>query len=252
MKRHQNLHYLLAAWLLLACLTLTACSVPDASTVLRKAEQTKISSFKLQVDDHYYNHKGQPVEFSGTIRYQKKPFVMWTDLKQTGDQHVKMWVTNRYAYLNLYKDQHQAWYKAKASQYVNIGQFQQVVSKLDTLPLSAKSRKLFKVARNGKAGYVLTYSGKSKALWRDLNQSHALAPVSGNNSVTKSDHLTKLDMTIAVNQHYQLTGFKLTARYQAAGKTGSTKVAMSTVNQTRLAIPKSVLENSVDITKANK
>ena len=84
MKCRQNLHYLLAGFLLLACLTLAACSTPDSSTILRKAEKTKISNFQLQVDDHYYDKTGRRLR--STARSAAEAAFRYINLTQTGDR----------------------------------------------------------------------------------------------------------------------------------------------------------------------
>ncbi len=128
--------------LALASLFLTACAKPSPQSLVKKAQQSKIANFQLKTDEHYYTGN-KPVRFYGQINYQRSPFVMQADLTQSGDQNVKMWVGQRYAYVKYYKDQQEAWYKAKLNQFTTISHFQQLVKDMDTLTLSQKSAKLF-------------------------------------------------------------------------------------------------------------
>ncbi|MHC6159210.1 hypothetical protein ACYULR_03995 [Lactobacillus delbrueckii subsp. lactis] len=137
--------------LALASLFLTACAKPSPQSLVKKAQQSKIANFQLKIDEHYYT-ENKPVRFYGQINYQRSPFVMQADLTQSGDQNVKMWVGQRYAYVKYYKDQQEAWYKAKLSQFTTISHFQQLVKDMDTLTLSQKSAKFFPSAGQKMAG----------------------------------------------------------------------------------------------------
>ncbi|WP_201331188.1 hypothetical protein, partial [Lactobacillus nasalidis] len=169
---------LLPLFLALACLALTACAKqnPSPQSLLKKAQQSKINNFQLKINEHYYADS-QPVHFYGQVGYQRSPFVMKTNLTQSGDQNVRMWVGQRYAYVRYYKGKQAAWYKAKLSQFTTIAHFQQVVKDMDTLTLSQKSAKLFTVSKTS-AGYRLKYTGSSRRLWREITKLNGLATLS--------------------------------------------------------------------------
>lgn len=241
--------YLLAL-LALVSLFLAACAKPSPQSLVKKAQQSKIANFQLKIDEHYYEN-AKPVHFYGQINYQRSPFVMQTDLTQSGDQNVKMWVGQRYAYVKYYKDQQEAWYKAKLSQFTTISHFQQLVKDMDTLTLSKKSAKLFTVIQ-AKNGWRLSYTGRSQRLWQEITENNGLATLS-NDSQMATAKLQQIKMTIDFNQKKQLTGLVIYAKYKIKGQTSSTKLSMLKVNQQKkLAIPKTVIKNSVDVSKLNK
>ncbi|MGM9906415.1 hypothetical protein [Lactobacillus sp.] len=240
----------LLALLTLVSIFLAACSKPSPQSLIKKAQQSKISNFQLKVDERYYEN-AKPVRFYGQINYQRSPFVMQTDLTQSGDQNVKMWVGQRYAYVKFYKGQQAAWYKAKLSQFTTISHFQQVVKDMDTLTLSQKSAKLFTVSQ-AKSGWRLSYTGKSQRLWKEITETNGLASLSNDSQMAKAK-LQQIKMTIDLNQKKQLTGLAIYAKYKVKGQTSSTKLSMLKVNQQKkLAIPKTVSKNSVDVSKLNK
>lgn len=241
--------YLLAL-LALVSLFLAACAKPSPQSLVKKAQQSKIANFQLKIDEHYYEN-AKPVHFYGQINYQRSPFVMQTDLTQSGDQNVKMWVGQRYAYVKYYKDQQEAWYKAKLSQFTTISHFQQLVKDMDTLTLSQKSAKLFTVSQ-AKNGWQLSYTGRSQRLWQEITENNGLATLS-NDSQMAAAKLQQIKMTIDFSQKKQLTGLAIYAKYKIKGQTSSTKLSMLKVNQQKkLAIPKTVIKNSVDVSKLNK
>jgi hypothetical protein len=241
--------YLLAL-LALVSLFLAACAKPSPQSLIKKAHQSKIANFQLKIDEHYYEN-AKPVHFYGQINYQRSPFVMQTDLTQSGDQNVKMWVGQHYAYVKYYKDQQEAWYKAKLSQFTTISHFQQLVKDMDTLTLSQKSAKLFTVSQ-AKNGWRLSYTGRSQRLWQEITENNGLATLS-NDSQMAAAKLQQIKMTIDFSQKKQLTGLVIYAKYKIKGQTSSTKLSMLKVNQQKkLAIPKTVIKNSVDVSKLNK
>lgn len=241
--------YLLAL-LALVSLFLAACAKPSPQSLVKKAQQSKIANFQLKIDEHYYEN-AKPVHFYGQINYQRSPFVMQTDLTQSGDQNVKMWVGQRYAYVKYYKDQQEAWYKAKLSQFTTISHFQQLVKDMDTLTLSQKSAKLFTVSQ-AKNGWRLSYTGRSQRLWQEITETNGLATLS-NDSQMAAAKLQQIKMTIDLNKQKQLTGLAIYAKYKIKGQTSSTKLSMLKVNQQKKqAIPKTVIKNSVDVSKLNK
>ncbi|APG70811.1 hypothetical protein LD731_01035 [Lactobacillus delbrueckii subsp. delbrueckii] len=236
--------------LALASLFLTACAKPSPQSLVKKAQQSKIANFQLKIDEHYYTGN-KPVRFYGQINYQRSPFVMQADLTQSGDQNVKMWVGQRYAYVKYYKDQQEAWYKAKLSQFTTISHFQQLVKDMDTLTLSQKSAKLFSVSRT-KNGWRLSYTGKSQRLWQEITETNGLASLSSDSQMAKAK-LQQIKMTIDFSQKKQLTGLAIYAKYKVKGQTSSTMLSMLKVNQQKkLAIPKTVSKNSVDVSRLNK
>ena len=206
--------------LALASLFLTACAKPSPQSLVKKAQQSKIANFQLKTDEHYYTGN-KPVRFYGQINYQRSPFVMQADLTQSGDQNVKMWVGQRYAYVKY------------------------------TLTLSQKSAKLFSVSRT-KNGWRLNYTGKSQRLWQEITETNGLASLSSDSQMAKAK-LQQIKMTIDFSQKKQLTGLAIYAKYKVKGQTSSTKLSMLKVNQQKkLAIPKTVSKNSVDVSRLNK
>lgn len=247
-SKKKKIHLL--ALLALVSLFLAACAKPSPQSLVKKAQQSKINNFQLKIDERYYEN-AKPVHFYGQINYQRFPFVMQADLTQSGDQNVKMWVSQRYAYVKYYKDQQEAWYKAKLSQFTTISHFQQVVKDMDTLTLSKKSAKLFTVSQ-AKNGWRLSYTGKSQRLWQEITETNGLASLS-NDSQMAAAKLQQIKMTIDLNKQKQLTGLAIYAKYKVKGQTSSTKLSMLKVNQQKkLAIPKTVIKNSVDVSKLNK
>lgn len=247
-SKKKKIHLL--ALLALVSLFLAACAKPSPQSLVKKAQQSKINNFQLKIDEHYYKN-AKPVRFYGQINYQRSPFVMQTDLTQSGDQNVKMWLGQRYAYVKYYKDQQVAWYKAKLSQFTTISHFQQVVKDMDTLTLSQKSAKLFTVSQ-AKNGWRLSYTGKSQRLWQEITETNGLASLSSDSQMAKAQ-LQQIKMTIDLNKQKQLTGLAIYVKYKIKGQTSSTKLSMLKVNQQKkLAIPKTVIKNSVDVSKLNK
>lgn len=248
LSKKKKIHLL--ALLALVSLFLAACAKPSPQSLVKKAQQSKINNFQLKIDEHYYKN-AKPVRFYGQINYQRSPFVMQTDLTQSRDQNVKMWLSQRYAYVKYYKDQQVAWYKAKLSQFTTISHFHQVVKDMDTLTLSQKSAKLFTV-NQAKNGWRLSYTGKSQRLWQEITETNGLASLSSDNQMAKAK-LQQIKMTIDLNKQKQLTGLAIYAKYKVKGQTSSTKLSMLKVNQQKkLAIPKTVIKNSVDVSKLNK
>lgn len=247
-SKKKKIHLL--ALLALVSLFLAACAKPSPQSLVKKARQSKINNFQLKIDERYYEN-AKPVRFYGQINYQRSPFVMQTDLTQSGDQNVKMWLSQRYSYVKYYKDQQEAWYKAKLSQFTTISHFHQVVKDMDTLTLSQKSAKLFTVSQ-AKNGWRLSYTGKSQRLWQEITETNGLASLSSDNQMAKAQ-LQQIKMTIDLNKQKQLTGLAIYAKYKVKGQTSSTKLSMLKVNQQKkLAIPKTVIKNSVDVSKLNK
>ena len=247
-SKKKKIHLL--ALLALVSLFLAACAKPSPQSLVKKARQSKINNFQLKIDERYYEN-AKPVRFYGQINYQRSPFVMQTDLTQSGDQNVKMWLGQRYAYVKYYKDRQEAWYKAKLSQFTTISHFHQVVKDMDTLTLSQKSAKLFTVSQ-AKNGWRLSYTGKSQRLWQEITETNGLASLSSDNQMAKAQ-LQQIKMTIDLNKQKQLTGLTIYAKYKVKGQTSSTKLSMLKVNQQKkLAIPKTVIKNSVDVSKLNK
>lgn len=247
-SKKKKIHLL--ALLALVSLFLAACAKPSPQSLVKKAQQSKINNFQLKIDERYYGND-KPVRFYGQINYQRSPFVMQTDLTQSGDQNVKMWLGQRYAYVKYYKDQQEAWYKAKLSQFTTISHFQQVVKDMETLTLSQKSAKLFTVSQ-AKNGWRLSYTGKSQRLWQEITETNGLASLSNDSQMAKAK-LQQIKMTIDLNKRKQLTSLAIYTKYKVKGQTSSTKLSMLKVNQQKkLAIPKTVIKNSVDVSKLNK
>lgn len=250
MRKHFHLSKkLLTLPIIIISSLLFGCSnkTPSNTVILKTALNTHINNFKLNINDSVKSNKDTN-SFRGNINYQRTPFIMWVDLNQSDQPHVKMWIQNKNAYLNDPKEDN--WLSTPLTNYTTVFHLKDVIGQMDMLPLSRKSQKLFKVTES-RDGYKLKYSGHNARLWNDINKDNGLSTMAGYDDISKAT-IKNLKVVIYTSKKYKLLAFNISAKYKHKNNNGSTELKASKINKLKkLSVPKSVIENSVDISKIN-
>lgn len=237
--------------ILLAILTLTACSnkkstttqssTPSAKTILAKTQTTKFSSLHatwLQTDKN--NQTLQKAEAS----YQKKPLIIYADFT-TNSNHYKMWINSKHNYVQMQGTSSKRWFKTKLGKASSYAQLTDDLAQSTLMTFSSNSAKLFKVKKAAN-GYTLTYSGKNKTLWSEIIKNSMITSVIGID--TNKVKPGKVNVKIETDKNYSLTGLTIDAAYKENNSEKHLKMVIDKINQvSKMQIPSSVTKSAVDL-----
>lgn len=234
-----------------AVLSLAACSnnsnsankenLPSAKKVLTGAQNTKLNS--MTANWLQTNAAGKETQ-KATAQYQKKPVVIHADFSTEGS-HYKMWIDGKYNYIQSKGTATNKWFKTKISSSSSYAQLTADLAQSAILSLSSSSANLFKVSKTNN-GYLLSYSGNNKKIWKSIIQDSMITSVIGidPNNVEPD----KTTIKINTDSKYNLTKVDIDAGYKDDGTSKHLKLNIDDINKSsKLKVPDSVIKSAVKL-----
>lgn len=251
MKRNKIIKLIAFFFTILLVFNLAACTkpkksapkkekLPSAQTVLISAQNTKFNNLHstwLQTDNN--NHTLQKAE----VKYNRKPLVVYANFT-TNANHYKMWMKGKQNYIQMAGTDTNRWFKTKLSKKAS---YVQLTGDLATAAIISfsKEAKLFKVSKTN-SGYALTYSGKNKKIWHDINQGSMISSVIG---IDLDDAKPgKTTVTFRTDRKYHLQNAQIDAAYTDEGKERNMKMNIDQINKVgKLSVPSHIVKSAVDL-----
>lgn len=236
---------------LLLAVSLAACSkqkaqprkpqLPSAKTVLIKAENTKFDNMHctwLQT-----NASGRTLQ-KAEVKYNHHPLVVFANFT-TNANHYKMWIRGKNNYVQMQGTATKRWFKTKLSKTSSYVQLTGDLAEAAIISFT-KNAKLFKVSQGANKGYVLSYNGKSKKMWKDVNQGSMISSIIGID--TDNAKPRSIKVLFKTDRHYHLTNVQIDAAYRDENSLKHLKMNINEINQLgTLKVPKEVTSTAVDI-----
>lgn len=238
---------------ILFALNLAACSqqkktapkkpaLPSAKTVLVNAEGTKFNNMHCQWLQTDNNDK---ILQKAEVKYSKKPLIVYANFTTNSD-HAKMWIEGKKNYIQMQGTATKRWFKTKLSKK---SAYQQLTGDLAEAAMITftKNAKLFKVSKINN-GYAVSYSGKSRKIWNDINEGSMISSIIG---VDIDDAKpSQMHIVFNIDKKYNLESAKIDAAYQDEGKIRHLKMNIDQINKIgQLKVPASITQNAVDLGK---
>lgn len=244
----QRLAFLLT---LILAVSLTACSqqkaspqkphLPSAKTVLVKAEDTKFNTMHctwLQT-----NAKGRILQ-KAEVKYNHRPLVVFANFT-TNANHYQMWIKGKNNYVQMQGTATKHWFKTKLSKTSSYVQLTGDLAEAALISFS-KNAKLFKVTRGTKKGYTLTYQGRNKQMWKDMNQGSMISSIIGIDMDDAKPRTIKV--IFKTDKNYHLTNAQIDAAYRDENSLKHLKMNINEINTLgKLKVPAVVTKNAVAI-----
>lgn len=214
--------------------------LPSAQTVLIGAQNTKFNNLHstwLQTDKH-----GNTLQ-KAEVKYNRKPLVVYANFT-TNANHYKMWMKGKQNYIQMQGTDSKRWFKTKLSKKASYVQLTGDLAAAAIISFN-KEAKLFKVSKTTN-GYALTYDGKSKKIWHDINQGSMISSVIGIDLDAAKPGKTKV--VFNTDRKYHLQKAQIDAAYSDENRERHMKMNIDQINKIgKLSIPTEIIKSAVDL-----
>lgn len=218
-------------------------TLPSAKTILTQAQKTKFKSMHARWTENIKNKTVQDAE----VEYVTNPTVVHADVSSTSN-HYKMWIEGKNNYIQMKGTSTNHWFKTKMGKNSS---YAVITDNLNSMLLPfIQIAKLFKVEKNGN-NYALTYKGNSKRMWKAIVSDSAITSLIGIDldSVKPINN----DIQIDVDKNFNINDVKVGATYHDDGQKKTFTMNADQIGEIKkLAVPKSVKKNAVDLGKMQK